>query len=105
MFCIGNSYAIIKFMVIIDGKKIRDQILEKGKKEIATLSFKPVFCDVLVGDNAVSRQYVEMKGRTAERVGIHFHKAVFPASITTDDLIKEIRVINKIPNICGIIVQ
>jgi methylenetetrahydrofolate dehydrogenase (NADP+)/methenyltetrahydrofolate cyclohydrolase len=46
-----------------------------------------------------------MKGRMAESVGISFHKANFPASITTPELIKEIQILNKIPNMCGIIVQ
>ena len=92
-------------MILINGKKIRDGILAKIKSEVTTLSFKPVFCDVLVGDDPVSRQYVEMKGRTAERIGIHFHKAVFPATISTADLIKEIQALNKIENMCGIIVQ
>ncbi|MEK7128264.1 MAG: bifunctional 5,10-methylenetetrahydrofolate dehydrogenase/5,10-methenyltetrahydrofolate cyclohydrolase [Patescibacteria group bacterium] len=92
-------------MAIIDGKKIRDKILEKIKSEVALLPFQPVFCDVLVGDNPVSLQYVDMKGRTAEMAGIHFHKAVFPVSISTEDLKKEIKILNKMENMCGIIVQ
>lgn len=92
-------------MILIDGKKLREEILSKVKKEIATLAFTPVFCDVLVGNDSASVQYVEMKTRTAEMVGIHFHKATFPASISTDDLIKEIKVLNKVENMCGIIVQ
>ncbi len=102
---IGPTCGTNIIMQIIDGKKIRDHILAKVKEEVALLSFQPVFCDVLVGDDPVSRQYVEMKGRTAERVGIHFHKAIFPASISAEDLIKEIKILNKIPNMCGIIVQ
>ena len=92
-------------MNIIDGKKLRGEILSKVKKEIAALSFTPVFCDVLVGDDPASVQYVQMKAKTAEIAGIHFHKATFPASISTDDLIKEIKILNKIENMCGIIVQ
>lgn len=92
-------------MAIIDGRKLRGEILTQIKKEIATLSFKPVFCDVLVGEDPASRQYVQMKGHTAEAVGIAFHQANFPASISTDDLIKEIKILNKIPNMSGIIVQ
>jgi 5,10-methylene-tetrahydrofolate dehydrogenase/methenyl tetrahydrofolate cyclohydrolase len=92
-------------MYIIDGKKIRDEILAKVKSEVASLSFQPVFCDVLVGDDSASLQYVQMKGRMAEDVGITFRQANFPLSITTNELIKEIKVLNAIPNICGIIVQ
>ncbi len=92
-------------MNIINGKKIRGKILAKIKKEVFELPFKPVFCDILVGDDPASIQYVDMKARTAEMVGIHFHKAVFPVSISTDDLVKEIKLLNNIDNMCGIIVQ
>src|SRR3989344_6685499 len=92
-------------MAIIDGRKLRGEILAGIKKEIAALPFVPVFCDVLVGDDSVSLQYVQMKARTAEMMGIHFHKATFPASISTEDLVKEIKILNEIKNMCGIIVQ
>ncbi|MDD5721535.1 MAG: bifunctional 5,10-methylenetetrahydrofolate dehydrogenase/5,10-methenyltetrahydrofolate cyclohydrolase [Candidatus Pacebacteria bacterium] len=92
-------------MTIIDGKKIRNEILEKVKTEVKELSFKPVFCDVLVGEDPASLQYVQMKGRMAESVGISFHKANFPASITTSELIKEIEILNKVQNMRGIIIQ
>jgi len=92
-------------MNIIDGKKLKNDILEKVKQEVSALPFVPVFCDVLVGEDPASRQYVQMKAKNAESVGIKFHNANFPASITTEELIKEIQALNKIPNMCGIIVQ
>lgn len=90
---------------IIDGKKIRDEILTEINKEVFSLSFQPIFCDVLVGEDPSSVQYIKMKSKIAESIGIKFHNANFPASITTDELINEIKVLNKIPNMCGIIVQ
>ena len=92
-------------MAIIDGRKLRGEILSKVKKEVAELSFAPVFCDVLVGNDPASIQYVKMKARTAELVGIKFHNANFLGDITTDELVKEIKILNAIPNMCGIIVQ
>jgi methylenetetrahydrofolate dehydrogenase (NADP+)/methenyltetrahydrofolate cyclohydrolase len=92
-------------MVIIDGKKLSQEILSKVKDEATQLPFQPIFCDVLVGNDPASFQYVKMKGRKAEEVGIHFHGANFPGTITTDDLIKEIKILNQMPNMCGIIVQ
>lgn len=92
-------------MEIINGRKIRDALLETIKKEVALLSFQPVFCDVLVGEDMVSEQYVKMKDKTATAVGIKFHNAHFPATITTEELIKEIQNLNNIPNMCGVIVQ
>lgn len=92
-------------MEIINGKKIASAILEETKKEIARLSFVPLFCDVLVGEDPSSIQYVQMKAKAAESVGIKFHNANFPLSISTDELIREIQLLNKIKNMCGIIIQ
>lgn len=92
-------------MQIIDGKKIRQEILDKVKASVAELPFVPVFCDVLVGSDPSSAQYVRMKAKTAESVGMKFHNATFPDTISTHDLVREIKELNKIPNMCGIIVQ
>lgn len=91
--------------MIIDGRKIKSEILENIKKQVKELSFVPVFCDILVGDDPVSAQYVNMKAKTAESVGIKFHRAEFPATITTDELVEEIKKINSLENMCGLIVQ
>lgn len=90
---------------IIDGRKIRDEILQHVAKEIKKLPFVPVFSDILIGNDPVSAQYVRMKARTAESVGIRFHSADFPSTITTSGLLNEIEKINNINNICGAIVQ
>ncbi len=92
-------------MQIIDGRKLSGEILDKVKAEIKLLSFQPIFCDVLVGNDPSSAQYVRMKAKKAESIGIKFHNANFPESITTDELIKEINALNNIKNMCGIIVQ
>lgn len=90
---------------IIDGRQISKDVLNKVKEEISSLPFVPVFCDILVGDNPVSLQYVNMKRKKAEEIGIRFHEASFSSNISTEDLINEIQKINKIPNMCGVIVQ
>ncbi len=94
-----------KSMTIIDGKKISGDILEGIKKEVTALSFVPLFCDVLVGNDPSSVQYVEMKKRRAESVGMKFYPANFPVTITTEELIQEIQKINQVENMCGVIVQ
>ena len=92
-------------MNIIDGKKLSKNILANIKSEVASLEFQPIFCDVLIGNDPSSVQYVQMKQRRAESVGIHFHTATFGLSITTEELMKEINILNNMPNICGIIIQ
>lgn len=91
--------------MIIDGRKIADDIMEKLKMEVTQLPFQPVFCDVLVGNNPASIQYITMKTKRAESVGFKFRQAVFKENITTENLILEIKKINDEPNICGLIVQ
>jgi len=92
-------------MQIIDGKKIKEEILEEIKKEILSLSFSPVFCDILVGDDVPSKQYVKMKENMAQSVGIKFRTANFENSTTTEEIVEEIENLNKVPHICGIIIQ
>lgn len=91
--------------IIIDGKKLQKEFLEHIKNDVALLPFKPVFCDVVVGNDPVSLQYVKMKQRTAESVGILFHEAFFKEDITTEELVGEIKKLNTVENMCGIIVQ
>lgn len=90
---------------IIDGRKIRDEILAEVKREVAGLSFQPVFCDVLVGDDPASLQYVRMKDRTAESMDIKFHNVHLPDTLSTEELVLEIKKINEIKNMCGLIIQ
>lgn len=92
-------------MVILDGKKIAAKILEDVKVEAARLGFQPVFCDILVGEDPASAQYVKMKAQKAESLGFKFLNAHFPSTITTEQLISEIKKINQETNLCGLIVQ
>jgi methylenetetrahydrofolate dehydrogenase (NADP+)/methenyltetrahydrofolate cyclohydrolase len=90
---------------VIDGRKIRDDMLEEIKREVSLLPLVPVFCDILVGNDKVSEQYVRIKSKAAESVGIKFHTAEFPDSISTEELLEKIDDLNRVPHMCGIIVQ
>lgn len=90
---------------IINGNKIKDDILDSVREGVKSLSFVPLFCDVLVGDDKASIQYVQMKKKIAESVGISFKQASFPADIPEERLIQEIKELNNQENMCGIIVQ
>lgn len=90
---------------IIDGRKIKDEMLEKVKKEVLSLPFVPIFCDILVGNGLSSVQYVRMKAKIAESVGIKFRTADFPEGTSTEELMEEIENLNRVPHMCGIIIQ
>ena len=92
-------------MEIIDGRKIRDEILSGLKGRVAALPFVPVFCDILVGNDPASLQYVSMKDRVAESLGIEAYGAQFPEEITTEELVDEMAKIAALPGMSGLIVQ
>lgn len=92
-------------MNIIDGRKIKGEILEELRSKVEGLPFPPIFCDILVGEDTVSASYVRIKGKAAESVGIKFKTVNFPADTTTGEIVEEIENLNRVPHMCGIIVQ
>lgn len=92
-------------MQIIDGRKIKEEVLDNLKKEVEALPFPPIFCDILVGDDQVSASYVRIKGRAAESIGVKFKTVNFDSNTTTEEIVNEIENLNKVPHMCGIIVQ
>ncbi len=94
-----------KIMEIINGRKLRDDMLARLKSEVASLSFVPAFADVLVGDDAASAQYVRMKNEMAKSLGIRAVDASYPATITTEELIARIVSLAEDPHLSGLIVQ
>ncbi len=90
---------------IIDGKALAQGILDDLQKEIAEFSFQPVFCDVLVGEDPVSRSYVNMKAKAAEEIGLKFQPLELPSNTTTESVIDEIKNIQNNPHLAGLIVQ
>jgi len=92
-------------MQIIDGRKIKDEILNELKGKVEALPFPPIFCDILVGGDSVSSSYVRIKGKAAESIGIKFKVVNFPETVTTEEIINEIENLNRVPLMSGIIVQ
>ena len=77
-------------MYIIDGKKIRNEIIEDLKKEVKHYMIKPCLAVIQVGDDPASNTYIKSKEKACSEIGIYFKHIKF--SETT----KEIEIINKI---------
>lgn len=93
---------------IIDGKAIAEKILIKVKtwvEELKTQNITPKLAVILVGDNKPSQTYVRKKQEAAEKVGIDFNLHKYPADITKEKLLEELRTIQKDEKLCGLIVQ
>jgi 5,10-methylene-tetrahydrofolate dehydrogenase/methenyl tetrahydrofolate cyclohydrolase len=72
--------------MIIDGKKIADEILAELKQEIKQLNFKPKLIDVLVGEDPVIETYVRIKAKRSEEIGLAFEIKRFAKDIKQEDL-------------------
>jgi methylenetetrahydrofolate dehydrogenase (NADP+)/methenyltetrahydrofolate cyclohydrolase len=92
----------------IDGTKIAEDIKREVAAEAVDLTkrgVRPGLAVVLVGEDAASSAYVNMKARTCEQLGIYSRKLTLPASLTTDQLVARVQELNRDNEIDGILVQ
>lgn len=94
--------------VLIDGKKVAEDIKEKLRKEIEGLKAKgvtPGLAVVLIGEDPASKKYVSSKEKTCESLGIKSLGHKLPDSTTQEELIALIDRLNADPSVHGILVQ
>src|SRR3989338_6147805 len=89
----------------LDGKQLASAIREKVKAMVETLPARPGMAAILVGDDPASHLYVSLKEKACEEVGISFEKFLYPASISTNELVTKIQELNARNEINGILVQ
>ena len=89
--------------MIIDGRKISEEVLDGLAEEIRSKKLKLRMAAVLVGDDPEFKKFVELKGKAAERAGISFTMHQFPADIATEELQKEIDGISQSSN--GVLIE
>jgi len=95
-------------MTILDGKKLSDKIRSKVKEDVSTLQKKgitPGLAVVLVGADPASAAYVNMKSKACKEAGIYSIAHEMPESISQENILEIIHMMNKNPNIDGILVQ
>ncbi len=90
---------------ILDGKKLRDKIIENLKAKVDTFDEKPTLVVILVGENPASKIYVNNKKKMAEKIGIHSEVINYPANITETELLDKIEELNNNKKVTAILVQ
>ncbi len=94
---------------IIDGQQLaermRSKIAEETKAFQAAHGYVPGLGVVLVGDNPASAQYVRMKRRACEAVGITSVGQYLPANATQEEVEAVVNQMNADPAVHGILVQ
>lgn len=90
---------------ILDGKKLRDKIIENLKAKVDTFEEKPTLVVILIGENPASKIYVNNKKKMAEKIGIHSEVINYPANITEAELLDKIEELNNNKKVTAILVQ
>jgi len=88
--------------MIIEGRKIATEIIEKLKKYEKVSTFLAVF---VVGKNNVSEKFIEQKKKIAGELGIDFRVYNFSEDVTQDELRKQVVKTGKHKTCGGIIIQ
>ena len=93
---------------ILDGIRIRDQILSECKPRVERLAAAgrpPGLAVILAGHDPGSEIYVRNKIRACEALGIYSEKIAPPDTATTEDLLSVVDSLNRREEIDGILVQ
>ena len=96
-------------MILLDGKALSEKIKEEVKVEVAQLveekHITPGLAVILVGSDAASATYVASKAKSCKNAGIYSVVHEMPDSITQEELLETIEMMNKNPKLDGILVQ
>lgn len=96
-------------MQLIDGKSLANKVHASVTVEVEKLkqekNIVPGLAVILIGDDPASHAYVKMKAKACEKVGFYSITHNMPDTISQDEIIATIEMINNNPRIDGILVQ
>lgn len=90
---------------IIDGKALRNRILEGLKAEVKNLEKKPFLAVIIVGNDPASKIYVSNKKKTALELGFQSVVIEMPENTPEKVLLEKIEELNKNKEVNAILVQ
>jgi methylenetetrahydrofolate dehydrogenase (NADP+)/methenyltetrahydrofolate cyclohydrolase len=96
-------------MILIDGKKISDEVKAEIAEEVKAIvskgGKKPHLAAILVGHDGGSETYVANKVKSCEQVGFESTLIRYEDNVTEAELLSKIKELNNNPEIDGFIVQ
>ena len=96
-------------MQLIDGKSLASKVQTNVASEVEDLkqtkNIVPGLAVILIGDDPASHAYVKMKAKACEKVGFYSITHNMPDTISQDEIIATIEMMNNNPRIDGILVQ
>lgn len=92
-------------MILLDGKRIKEEKFVELKKEISSLERRPGIAVIQVGNDSASNVYVKSKEKFGKELGCIFNHIKFDENTSEEDILKKIDELNSDKNIDGILVQ
>lgn len=90
---------------ILDGRKIRDELIPELAKSFANLGFVPILTIIQIGNREDSNSYIKAKKLFAEKIGVKVKHIQLAEDVVQDEVINIIKENNQDSEIKGIIVQ
>ena len=91
--------------VIMDGKKLAQQIKDEVRQRVEAMSSRPGLAMVIVGDDPAGQVYESGKKKDCQQCGIYCDTFRLPREISREELAGLIEFLNRRDNIDGILVQ
>ena len=91
--------------MLLDGKPVKKELLEKLKEELLTLPRQLGLTVIQVGEDPASKVYVGQKEKMALEVGYNFNHVKLDENVTEEELLKVIDELNADELVDGILVQ
>lgn len=92
-------------MILLDGKKVSEEIINNIKKEISEKNLKLGFAIIWIGNDTASEIYVRNKMKKCEEVGIKAELYHLDESIKENEVLDLIEKLNLRDDINGILLQ
>jgi len=94
---------------ILNGQDVADRLQGQIGEDVAAFKARyglvPGLGVVMAGDNPASAQYVRIKRKACEKVGIHSVAHIVDSSISQAEVLAQVQALNADPTIHGILVQ
>lgn len=92
-------------MIILDGKKLNNEIAESLKKKIEESGIVPTLAIIQIGAIEESNIYIKHKKTFADKIGAKVSHVVLPLEIEEEEVVRTISELNNDISVNGIILQ
>ncbi len=91
--------------MILDGKRLKEKILNDLKEKVSSLNEKPTLCVIQIGNDEASNIYINQKRKMCEFIGYNFIHEKLDEDVSQDYVLGLIDRLNNDSKITSILIQ